>query len=110
VIGMPGKVSRTRLLEMSVRIGVGPSLAFVRKQRGLRSLLSRRSTADRLYKELASAPDDPVLHVACFHYFTFNQLVETWPWYWEQEGECERRSPEPVSPNVYVHREEGATS
>jgi methylenetetrahydrofolate reductase (NADPH) len=110
VIGMPGKVARTRLLEMSVRIGVGPSLAFVRKQRGLRSLLSRRSTADRLYKELAPALDDPALNVAGFHYFTFNQLVETWEWYCEHEGECERHSPEPVAPGVYVHREEGATS
>jgi methylenetetrahydrofolate reductase (NADPH) len=95
---------------MSVRIGVGPSLAFVRKQRGLRSLLSRRSNADRLYKELAPALDDPSLNVAGFHYFTFNQLVETWEWYCEHEGECERHSPEPVAPGVYVHREEGATS
>ena len=80
VIGMPGKVARRRLLEMSVRIGVGPSLAFVRKQRGLRSLLSRRSTADRLYKALAPMLEDPQLNVAGFHYFTFNQLLETWQW------------------------------
>jgi methylenetetrahydrofolate reductase (NADPH) len=110
LIGMPGKVARTRLLEMSVRIGVGPSLAFVRKQRGLRSLLSRRSTADRLYKALAPALDDPALNVAGFHYFTFNQLVETWEWYCEHEGVCERSTPEPVAAGVYVHREEGATS
>lgn len=110
LIGMPGKVARRRLLEMSVRIGVGPSLAFVRKQRGLRSLLSRRSTADRLYKQLAPAIDKPELRVAGFHYFTFNQLVETWQWYCEHEGVCERHAPEPVAPGVYVHREEGATS
>ena len=110
VIGMPGKVARRRLLEMSVRIGVGPSLAFVRKQRGLRSLLSRRSTADRLYKALAPALDDPALNVPGFHYFTFNQLIETWEWYCKHEGECEPHSPEPVSSGVYVHREEGATS
>jgi methylenetetrahydrofolate reductase (NADPH) len=110
VIGMPGKVARRRLLEMSVRIGVGPSLAFVRKQRGLRSLLSRRSTAERLYKALVPALDDPALNVPGFHYFTFNQLVETWEWYCKHEGERERQSPEPVSPGVYVHREEGATS
>lgn len=110
LIGMPGKVARTRLLEMSVRIGVGPSLAFVRKQRGLRSLLSRRSTADRLYKALAPAIGDPALNVAGFHYFTFNQLVETWEWYCEHEGVCQRSTPEPVAAGVYVHREEGATS
>ena len=110
VIGMPGKVARRRLLEMSVRIGVGPSLVFVRKQRGLRSLLSRRPAADRLYKSLAPSLDDPECNVAGFHYFTFNQLVETWEWYCEHGGEGERHSPEPVSPGVYVHREEGATS
>jgi methylenetetrahydrofolate reductase (NADPH) len=110
VIGMPGKVARRRLLEMSVRIGVGPSLAFARKQRGLRTLLSRRSTADRLYKALAPALDDPALKVPGFHYFTFNQLIETWEWYCKHEGECELRPPEPVSAGVYVHREEGATS
>lgn len=110
LIGMPGKVARTRLLEMSVRIGVGPSLAFIRKQRGLRDLLSRKSTADRLYKALAPALEDPALNVAGFHYFTFNQLVETWEWYCEHEGVCERSTPEPVAAGVYVHREEGATS
>jgi hypothetical protein len=50
------------------------------------------------------------LNVAGFHYFTFNQLVETWEWYCELEGVCERPTPEPVAAGVYVHREEGATS
>jgi methylenetetrahydrofolate reductase (NADPH) len=110
VIGLPGKVARHKLLEMSVRIGVGPSLSFVRKQRGLRNLLTRRSAADRLYKALAPMTEKPALNVAGFHYFTFNQLVETWGWYCEHECECERHSPEPVAAGVYVHREEGATS
>src|SRR2546421_6960732 len=36
LVGMPGKVARKRLLEMSVRVGVGPSVSFLRKQRGIR--------------------------------------------------------------------------
>jgi methylenetetrahydrofolate reductase (NADPH) len=80
LIGIPGKVHRTRLLELSVRIGVGPSLAFVRKQRGLRSLLTRSSTADKLFDALAPTLDDPQLNVAGFHYYTFNRLVDTWQW------------------------------
>ncbi|MGH2887529.1 MAG: methylenetetrahydrofolate reductase, partial [Solirubrobacteraceae bacterium] len=40
MIGVPGVIDRRRLLEISLRIGVGPSLAFLRKQRGLRQLLS----------------------------------------------------------------------
>ena len=52
--GCPGKVSRTKLLELSARIGVGPSLSFLRKQRGIRALLSKGSTADKLYDEARS--------------------------------------------------------
>jgi len=78
--GIPGKVSRTKLLELSARIGVGPSLSFLRKQRGIRALLSKGSTADSLYEKLAVAVDDPELHIAGFHIFTFNQLLESWRW------------------------------
>ncbi len=80
MIGVPGKVSRTKLLELSARIGVGPSLSFLRKQRGIRALLSKGSTADKLYAKLAPAVDDPDLNIAGFHIFTFNQLLETWHW------------------------------
>jgi methylenetetrahydrofolate reductase (NADPH) len=41
MIGLPGAVERKRLLEVSVRIGVGPSVAYVRKQRGLLGILRR---------------------------------------------------------------------
>ena len=104
LIGIPGKVHRTRLLELSVRIGVGPSLAFVRKQRGLRRLIARGSTADKLYDALAPTLDDPQLNVAGFHYFTFNHLVDTWQWQLEKQG---RVGPpkESVAGN-YVHPEE----
>jgi methylenetetrahydrofolate reductase (NADPH) len=80
LIGLPGKVATRRLLEMSARIGVGPSLAFLRKQRGIRRLLFARSSADRLYDGLAATVADPELNVAGFHFFTFNQLADTWEW------------------------------
>jgi methylenetetrahydrofolate reductase (NADPH) len=80
LIGIPGKVSRTKLLELSARIGVGPSLSFLRKQRGIRALLSKGSTPDKLYAKLAPAVDDPELNLAGFHIFTFGQLLETWRW------------------------------
>jgi methylenetetrahydrofolate reductase (NADPH) len=81
VVGMPGKVARRKLLMMSARIGVGPSIDFLRKQKGLRGLLSRRSTADRLYDRIAPLLDDPALAVAGFQYFTFNELLQTWEWH-----------------------------
>jgi methylenetetrahydrofolate reductase (NADPH) len=76
IVGIPGMVDRAKLLEISMRVGVGPSLSFLRKQRGLLNLLrlSARS-ADSLYDALA--PHD---EIAGFHYFTFNRLLETWRW------------------------------
>jgi methylenetetrahydrofolate reductase (NADPH) len=79
--GVPGIVDRRKLLEISMRVGVGPSLSFLRKQGGLRKLLRLSgSSADRLYSALAPHLGDPALHLAGFHYFTFNRLVETWRW------------------------------
>jgi methylenetetrahydrofolate reductase (NADPH) len=104
-LGIPGKVSRTKLLELSARIGVGPSLDFLRKQRGLRSLLSRRSTADRLYDALEGTLDDPELNIAGFHIFTFNQLIDTFGWERAKEGTKARHSVQPAGHRLYVQAE-----
>lgn len=83
LIGMPGKVTPAKLLEMSARIGVGPSMSFVRKQSGVGKLLAlfRRSAPDRLYDALAPELGDAGLGIAGLHYFTFNQLVATYEWH-----------------------------
>jgi methylenetetrahydrofolate reductase (NADPH) len=81
IVGMPGKVERKRLITMSAQIGVGPSVRFLKKQRGLLSFLSRRSTADRLFDTFEPMLDDPDLRLAGFNYYTFNQLVGTWEWH-----------------------------
>jgi methylenetetrahydrofolate reductase (NADPH) len=98
LIGVPGKVSRTKLLELSARIGVGPSLAFLRKQRGLRALLSHGSAADRLQDRLAPALDDPDLGIAGLHIFTFNQLLETWRWQHARDDQRPDRARDTVPP------------
>ena len=104
LIGMPGRVSRVRLLELSMRIGVGPSVAFVRKQRGLRRLFSGGSTADKLYDAMAPMLNDSQLNIAGFHFFTFNHLADTSRW------ELEKQSPKAPSKEAaagnYVHPEE----
>jgi methylenetetrahydrofolate reductase (NADPH) len=92
VIGMPGKVARRRLLAMSTQIGVGPSVRFLRKQRGLLSLLSRRSTADRLYNCFEPLLDEPHLNLAGFNYYTFNQLVDTWEWHQKKLARSGKRT------------------
>jgi methylenetetrahydrofolate reductase (NADPH) len=81
LFGVPGKVDRLRLLEISSKVGVGPSLSFLKKQRGLRNLLRlSSSSADRLYDALAPHVGNAELAVEGFHWFTFNRLVETWAW------------------------------
>lgn len=80
MIGLPGVVDRRRLLEVSMRIGVGPSLMFLRKQRGIRQLLSRGAPADQLLATLTPLLHQPEIGVSGLHYFTFNQLLDTWAW------------------------------
>jgi methylenetetrahydrofolate reductase (NADPH) len=88
LVGIPGMVDRAKLLEISMRVGVGPSLSFLRKQRGLLNLLRlSASSADRLYDALAA--DD---RVAGFHIYTFNRLLETWEWQQEKEPRSNRIS------------------
>lgn len=83
--GVPGVVDRRRLLEVAMRIGVGPSLAFVRKQRGLRSLLGKSKVMpDPPYEAVASALGDRELGISGFHFYTFNQLCDTWKWHCER--------------------------
>lgn len=76
--GLPGAVDRKRLLEISARVGVGPSLSFLRKQKGIRRLFTRPGAAtERLYDALAPLVGDTGLGLAGLHWFTFNRLLET---------------------------------
>lgn len=88
LLGVPGVVDRGALLKISMRIGVGPSRAFLRKQRGLRSFLTHpTATADHVLDALAPRITDPELNVIGFHYYTFNQLVDTWRWERQKQGD-----------------------
>lgn len=80
IVGLPGLVDRRKLLDISVRVGVGASLAFLRKQSTVNLLRLSASSVERLYEALAPSVGDPALSIAGFHYFTFNRLAETWRW------------------------------
>jgi methylenetetrahydrofolate reductase (NADPH) len=76
-IGLPGVVDRKRLLEISVRVGVGTSIAYLRKQHGIRNLISgARGAAEQLHDVVAPHIGGD-LGIAGVHFFTFNRLVET---------------------------------
>jgi methylenetetrahydrofolate reductase (NADPH) len=87
--GAAGHVDRRRLLEISTKVGVGPSLRFLRKQRGLATLFrSPTDTAARFYDAVTPRVGDPRLGIVGFHLFTFNDLLATRRWV---EKRSERR-------------------
>jgi methylenetetrahydrofolate reductase (NADPH) len=89
-VGAAGRVDRRRLLEISTKVGVGPSLRFVRKQRGLATLFrSPADTAARFYDDVAPRVGDPSLGIVGFHLFTFNDLLATRSWVEERSGRRE---------------------
>lgn len=80
-IGIPGAVDRRKLLEISMKVGVGQSVSFLRKQRGLRRLFtSPMHATSKLYYELVPRIGDPALGIAGFHWYTFNRLGDTLEW------------------------------
>jgi methylenetetrahydrofolate reductase (NADPH) len=84
-LGAVGPIERVRLLEIATRIGVGPSLRYLRKQRGITQLFRNPSnSALRFFDQLQ--PRVGELGIAGFHLFTFNDLTGTHAWYEERAG------------------------
>jgi methylenetetrahydrofolate reductase (NADPH) len=82
-LGAVGPIERVRLLEIATRIGVGPSLRFLRKQRGITQLFRNPSnSALRFFDQLH--PRVGALGIVGFHLFTFNDLTGTHAWYEER--------------------------
>jgi methylenetetrahydrofolate reductase (NADPH) len=85
-IGLPGVMDRMKLFKTSLRIGVGQSAKYARKQKGLAGMLLRSPTykPDSLLKELKSAIGDERMAIQGLYMFTFNQLDNTVQWSQEQ--------------------------
>jgi len=81
-IGIPGAVSRARLLRISTKIGVGESIRYLRKQRNVVARLVLRGgyTPSILIRGLTSLLEEPENRIGGFHVFTFNELAETERW------------------------------
>jgi methylenetetrahydrofolate reductase (NADPH) len=80
--GMPGALSRAKLLEISIRVGVGDSVRYLRKNAGIVARLIGRIgyRPDTFVTELASLSDAPGRDVAGLHLNTFNQVQATERW------------------------------
>lgn len=79
-IGAPGAVHPAKLLRISMKIGLGESMRFVRKQHGVVTNLLTRYTPDDLFDRLTPLLLDPEYGVAGWHLFTFNEVVKTHQW------------------------------
>jgi methylenetetrahydrofolate reductase (NADPH) len=81
-IGVPGAVDSRKLLRISLRIGLGQSVRFLRAQHGLirRFLTPRRYTPTDLLEQLTPTFADPEARVGGIHVYTFNELEQTETW------------------------------
>ena len=81
-IGLPGVVERKKLLQISLKIGVGDSARFLTKHTNLvtRFLKPGGYSPDELVKELAPYVGDQNYNIAGFHIYTFNQVESTEKW------------------------------
>lgn len=78
-LGIAGAVGRADLLAMGLRLGVGPSLRYLRKNRAaIGRLAGPNHEPDRLVRALAAAGDE--LGIAGLHTFTFNRIAPTANW------------------------------
>lgn len=79
-LGVPGVIDKSKLMTMGMRLGVGTSLRYLKKnKKALGKLMTQRSfEPDMLLKPLAGELDD--LGIAGIHLYTFNQVAATEAW------------------------------
>lgn len=78
--GIPGAVDMARLLRISLKVGLGDSVRFLRKQGGVVRRLVAGYSPDPLVEGLAHLLADPASDVAGWHLFTFNEVENTEQW------------------------------
>jgi methylenetetrahydrofolate reductase (NADPH) len=81
-IGLPGVADISKLISLSLRIGVGQSVKVLKKQKGLiRKLFSHRPyQPDDLLAGLEPHLADPDFRIPGFHLFSFNNVERTERW------------------------------
>jgi methylenetetrahydrofolate reductase (NADPH) len=93
LVGVAGAVDRRRLFELSLRIGVGASTGFLRKnRRAAAQLLTRHYDPGDLVTRLETHQRaEPTLGIAGLHVFTFNQLAASTAWLKATQREEDQR-------------------
>jgi len=81
-IGLPGAVTRQKLVRISAGLGLGQSARFLSKQHSMlwRFFLPHGYRPDRLVERLAPVLGRPGHGLQGFHLFTFNEVARTEAW------------------------------
>jgi methylenetetrahydrofolate reductase (NADPH) len=81
-VGLPGAVDRKKLLRVSLKVGVGDSVRFLKKQTGLVGMLLKPGgySPDELVERLAPYAGDEHYDIVGLHLYTFNQVESTERW------------------------------
>ena len=79
-LGIAGVVDRAKLLTMGARLGVGPSLRYLRKNRAAITKLMTSPSYDPDHLLTTLSPRFDELGVTGLHVFTFNQVAATAAW------------------------------
>jgi methylenetetrahydrofolate reductase (NADPH) len=81
-VGLPGAVDRKKLLQISLKVGVGDSVRFLMKQAGMVGMLLKSGgyRPDDLVERLAPYAGDEYYDIAGLHLYTFNQVESTEQW------------------------------
>lgn len=79
-LGVPGVVDRKKLMAMGVRLGIGSSLRFLRKQRATMTAMLAPGGYDPTDIVTALAADADELQITGLHTFTFNSVGATEAW------------------------------
>jgi methylenetetrahydrofolate reductase (NADPH) len=87
-VGLPGAVSRQKLLRISRGVGLGESARFLKKYGNwlVRFFLPGGYSPDHLIEGLTSSFVDPESNVQGFHVYTFNEVAKTEAWRREKLG------------------------
>lgn len=79
-LGLPGVIDTTKLLTMGVKLGVGASLRYLRKNRAVVSRLAAPGGYDPMDMLAPMARQLDSLNISALHVFTFNQVANTVAW------------------------------
>jgi methylenetetrahydrofolate reductase (NADPH) len=81
-VGLPGAVSRQKLVRISAGLGLGQSARFLLKQQSMfwRFFLPGGYHPGRLARRLAPHLQRPDSHLEGLHFFTFNEVAATEAW------------------------------